>query len=67
MNKRRKEPKTSFGTDQSLEDFVKELRADANRFERFWVKMNKTKPEQFAMTLGGGEWWEQFLAWLETY
>lgn len=65
MNRRRKEPKRSFGIEQTLEAFVAELRQDANRFERHWVKMNKTKPGQYPMQMGGGEWWEQFLAWCE--
>jgi hypothetical protein len=60
-------PKTTSAVPtQSLEDFVKELRADANRFERYWVKMNKTQPDRYPMRIGGGDWWEQFLAWLET-
>lgn len=59
-------PKTTLVYAQSLEDFVKELRADANRFERHWVQQHKTKPDQYPMKMGGGDWWEQFLAWLET-
>lgn len=51
--------------DQRLEDFVAELRQDANKFERYWVRKNKENPSQFPMQMGGGDWFEQFLAWCE--
>lgn len=52
-------------SEQKLEHFVAELRQDANRFERYWLRQHKEKPERFPMAMGGGEWWEQFLAWCE--
>lgn len=51
---------------QPLEAFVKEVREDALRFERYWVKMNKVHPEQYPMKMEPGDWDTQFAAFLET-
>jgi len=51
---------------QPLEAFVKEVRDDVLRFERYWVQQHKKKPEQYPMEMNSGDWNEQFLAFLET-
>lgn len=50
--------------DQALEDFVKELRQDALRFERTWVRENKKTPDSYPMRLPPGDWFEQFLSFV---
>lgn len=49
-----------------LELFVRDLRNDILRFERYWVKMNKQAPEAFPMWMASGDWFEQFLAFVTT-
>lgn len=51
---------------QPLEAFVKEVREDILRFERYWVKHHKVEPERYPMRMNPGDWNEQFLAFLET-
>jgi hypothetical protein len=50
---------------QKLEDFVKEMRAEVLRFERYWVKRNKQTPKQYPMQMASGDWDEQFAAFFE--
>lgn len=49
-----------------LELFVRDLRNDVLRFERYWVKMNKQEPAAFPMFMGSGDWFEQFLSFVTT-
>lgn len=49
-----------------LEDFVKELREDVLRFERYWVQRNKKVPINFPMQMRSGDWFEQFMSFITT-
>jgi len=47
-----------------LELFVRDLRNDVLRFERYWVRQHKKQPENFPMYMASGDWFEQFLSFV---
>lgn len=46
---------------KTLDEFLKEVRADIVKFEKWWRKKNDENPEQFPMEMTTGNeglWWE---------
>lgn len=46
--------------EQTLEEFVAEMRADLDKFEKSWRENNAVSPESYPMKLLSGDWLEQF-------
>lgn len=49
-----------------LDAFVYESREEIIAFERFWLDMHRQSPDAFPLEMGEGEWFEQFMSWIET-
>lgn len=60
------EPQLSYNPVQTVGEFMADSRDELLEFERFWLKMNKESPDAFPISMHAGEWYEQFISWLET-
>lgn len=48
---------------QTLNEFLKEVREEVDRFERWWRQQHENDPENFPLEMPDGDegiWWEQF-------
>lgn len=50
----------------AFEDFVKKVLDDVKRFKKHWLKENKVNPEYYPLAMAEGEFWEQFMVFLQT-
>lgn len=50
---------------QPIEAFIMEMREDVLRFERYWLRQHKKTPAQYPLKMESGDWFEQFLAFIE--
>lgn len=53
---------TSHGQMMTIDEYVAELKRDADRFAESWKKNNATTPERYPNEMAPGEWFEQYLS-----
>jgi hypothetical protein len=46
----------------TLDEYVAELKADVERFEKEWRESAAAEPKQYPMAMPPGEWFEQYMA-----
>lgn len=46
----------------TLDEYVAELKADVERFEKEWRESAAAEPNQYPMAMPPGEWFEQYMA-----
>lgn len=51
---------------QTILRFVEESREELVKFELFWLDMSARSPDAFPLEMHAGEWYEQFISWMET-
>ena len=49
----------------TLEEFIKECHKDIDDFEASWLDESDDAPKNFPMEMEPGDWWEQFVAFIE--
>lgn len=49
--------------EQTFEEFMAELRMSVDAFEKHWREKNKQDPDNYPMSLMGGDWFEQFMSY----
>lgn len=49
---------------QSLDDFCTDMQKDLERFKANWLKEREKNPDNWPLSMGAGDWYEQFLMFL---
>lgn len=56
----------SENTEVTLEEFVAECKDDADRFKAMWCKHRVENPEAFPCSMNSGDWFDQFMLFLNS-
>lgn len=50
----------------TLDQYVQQLKKDVEEFEAMWRKNHATRPQEWPLSMGEGDWYEQFLMFEST-
>lgn len=50
----------------TLDGFIEECKSDADRFKAMWDKNRAENPEAFPASMNAGDWFDQFMLFLNS-
>lgn len=58
-------PEIRIGGCMKLEEFIKTMTKDLADFQKYWEDESKNSPDLFSPEMGEGDWFDQFIFFLE--